>query len=118
MLRTKPRMSWRPILSALGLTALVALALIGAVAVGLFLVAHAYAGDAPPLTPVAADPLLVERLKTLSAHIYTRQAQIETLKTQAQLEALEAARRLGIDPAAYDLDVERGLFVPRGVKEP
>ena len=62
MLRTKPRMSWRPILSALGLTALVALALIGAAAVGLFLVAHAYAGDAPPLTPVAADPLLVERL--------------------------------------------------------
>ena len=72
----------------------------------------AFAEEKPAPTPVAADALLVERIRTLSAHIYTRQAQIETLKTQAQLEALEAARRLGIQPEEDDLDVGRGLFVP------
>ena len=95
----QPRMSWRPILVGLAWT-LATLA-----------VAWSAFGEEPH--PIAADALLVERIRTLSAHIYTRQAQIETLKTQAQLEALEAARRLGIQPEEYDLDVERGLFVPR-----
>ena len=97
----QPRMSWRPILMGLAWT------------LAILLVAWIAGAEEPALTPVAADALLVERIRTLSAHIYTRQAQIETLKTQAQLEALEAARRLGIQPEEYDLDVERGLFVPR-----